>query len=148
MVTPLQVKLKEGLPEESAQEGKDQGPNTEVNYEEISKFREESVDVSGGNRNQNSETTDNVPSGISDADLTTLTEEQQVIMRKMLHEEKDSFSKSDEEIGCITSVEMKINLSDETPVQQIYNSVPRPLYPEIKAYIEDLLNRGWIVKSK
>ena len=87
--------------------------------------------MSGGNRNENSETTDNVPSGIPDADLTELTDKQQVIMRKMLHEEKDSFSKSDEEIGCITSVEM--NLSDETPVQQIYNSVPRPLYPEIKA---------------
>ena len=69
-------------------------------------------------------------------------------MRKMLYEERDSSSKSDEEIGCITSVEMKINLSDETSVQQNYNSVLRPLYPEIKAYIEDLLNHRWIVKSK
>ena len=43
---------------------------------------------------------------------------------------------------------MKINLSDETPVQKNYNSIPRPLCPEIKAYIEDLLNRGWKVKSK
>ena len=60
----------------------------------------------------------------------------------MLYEERGSFSKSDEEIGCITSVEMKINLSDETPVQQNYNSVPLPFYPEIQAYIEDLLNRG------
>ena len=66
----------------------------------------------------------------------------------MRYEERDLFSKSDGEIDCITSVEMKINLSDETPVQQNYNSVPRPLCPEIKAYIEDLLNRGWIIKSK
>ena len=65
----------------------------------------------------------------------------------MLHEEMNSFSKSHEEIGCITSVETNINLFDETPVQQNYNSVPRPLYPEIKAYTEDLLNRDWIVKS-
>ena len=146
-VTPLQVKLKESLPEESAQEGKDQGPNSEVNQKEIGQLREESVDTSGGNRNENSETTDNVPSDIPDDDLTELTEEQQVIVGKMLYEERDSFSKSDEEIGCITSVEMKINLSDETPVQQNYNSVPRPLYPEIKAYIKDLLDRGWIIKS-
>ena len=138
MVTPLQVKLKEGLPEESGQEGKDQGSNSEVDQKEVGQFREESVDTSGGNRNENHETTDNVPSDIPDVDLTELTEEQQVIVRKMLYEERDSFSKSDEEIGCITSVEMKINLSDETPVQQNYNSVPRPLYPEIKAYIEDL----------
>ena len=89
-----------------------------------------------------------MPSDIPVTDLAERTEEQHVIVCKMLYEEMDSFSKSDEEIGCITSVEMKINLSDETPVQKNYNSVPIPLYPEIKAYIEDLLNRGLIVKSK
>ena len=103
--TSLQVKLKEGLPEESVQEGKDQGPNSEVNQEEISQLREESVDASGVSRNENSETTDSVPTDIPDVDLTKSTEEQQVIVRKMLHE--DSFSKSDEEIGCITYVDMK-----------------------------------------
>ena len=142
------MKLKGGLPEKSAQEGKDQGPNSEVNQEEIGQFRKESVDTSGGNRNEDSETTDNVPSDIPDIDLTELTEEQQVTVRKMLSEERGSFSKSDEEIGWITSVEMKINLSGETPVQENYNSVPRPLYPEIKACIEDLLNCVRIVKSK
>ena len=60
-VTPLQVKLKEGLPEKFAQEGKDQGPNSEVNREEIGQFREESVDISGGNRNEDSETTEMYP---------------------------------------------------------------------------------------
>ena len=123
-VTPLQVKIKKGLPEESAQEGKDQGPNSEVNQEEISHFMEESMNVSGSNRNEHRETTDNVPSNIPDVDLTKRTEEQQVIVRKMLHKEKYSFSKSAEEIGCIISVEMKINVSDETPAQQNYNSVP------------------------
>ena len=68
VVTPLQLKRKEGLPEKSAQEGKDQEPNSEVNQEEISQVREESMDTSGGNRNENSETTDNVPS-----DILTLT---------------------------------------------------------------------------
>ena len=53
---------------------------------------------------------------------------------------KGLFFKSDEEIDWITSVEMIVNLSDETPVQQNHNSVLRPLYPEIKAYIEGLLN--------
>ena len=76
-----------------------------------------------------------MPSDIPDADLTELTEEQQAIVCKMRYEERDSFSKSDEEIGCITSVEMKINLSDETSVQHDYNSLPRAHYPEIKDYI-------------
>ena len=74
-----------------------QGSNSEVNQKEIGQFREESVDISSSNRNENSETTDTVPSDIPDADLTELTEEQQVIVCKMIYEERDSFSKSDEE---------------------------------------------------
>jgi hypothetical protein len=43
---------------------------------------------------------------------------------------------------------MKINLTDNIPVQKNYNSIPKPLYPEVKQYIEDLLNRKFIRKSK
>ncbi len=39
-------------------------------------------------------------------------------------------------------------MKDQTPVQKTYNSIPRPLYPEVKQHIEDLLNRGWVTKSK
>ena len=43
---------------------------------------------------------------------------------------------------------MNLRLSDPTPVQKTCTSVPRPLYAEVKHYIEDLLNRGWITKSQ
>lgn len=43
---------------------------------------------------------------------------------------------------------MEINLSDHRPVQKKYTSVPRPLYPEVKQYIEDLLNQNFIAESK
>ena len=33
-------------------------------------------------------------------------------------------------------------------VQQTYNAIPKPLYPEVKQYVEDLLNRGWVQKSR
>ena len=33
-------------------------------------------------------------------------------------------------------------------MQKNYIFIPRPLYPEVKGYIEDLLNRGFIRKSK
>ncbi len=33
-------------------------------------------------------------------------------------------------------------------IQKNYNSIPKPLYPEVKQYIEDLLNRKFIRKSK
>ena len=43
---------------------------------------------------------------------------------------------------------MEIPLKDNEPVQKKYTSVPRPLYPEVKQYIEDLLNQNFISKSK
>ena len=43
---------------------------------------------------------------------------------------------------------MDINLKDHQPVQKKYTSVPRPLYPEVKQYIEDLLDQNFIAKSK
>ena len=61
----------------------------------------------------------------------------------MLKEESASFAKDDQDGGCIPDLE----LTDKTPVQKSYVTVQRPLYPEVKAYIEDLLNRGWIKKS-
>ena len=43
---------------------------------------------------------------------------------------------------------MEINLKDNQPVQKKYTSIPRPLYPEVKQYIEDLLNQNFITESK
>ena len=77
----------------------------------------------------------------------TLTEVQKAAVKRMLKEESASFAKDDLDGGCIPDLELKIELTDKTPVQKSYVSVPRPLYPEVKAYIEDLLNRGWIKKS-
>lgn len=47
------------------------------------------------------------------------------------------------DIGNITA-EMEIKLSDQTPVQLNYHSVPILLYAEHKAHIEKLFNEGWI----
>ena len=66
----------------------------------------------------------------------------------MLHEEAESFSKDDDDIGCIEDLKLKLNLSDQRPVQQTYNHILEPLFPEVKQHIEDLLNRSWIKHSK
>ena len=42
---------------------------------------------------------------------------------------------------------MGINLSGSVPVQRKYTVIPRPNY-QVTQYVEDLLNRGWIQKSK
>ena len=49
--------------------------------------------------------------------------------------------------GGSSILEANINLKDTTPVQKNYVAVPRPLYPEVKSHIEDLLNCKFIKKS-
>ena len=83
-----------------------------------------------------------------DIDLSELGSTQKEIAKKLFREECHSFSKSEEEIGCVKELELEINLSDERPVQKNYTVVPKPLYGEVRHYVEDLLNRGWIKHSK
>ncbi|CAB3993128.1 Retrovirus-related Pol poly from transposon [Paramuricea clavata] len=85
---------------------------------------------------------------LPDVDLSGLTPEQRREATKMLYEEADAFAMDDEDVGCIEGLQMNIHLTDDQPVQKNYLSIPRPLYPEVKAYIEDLLNRNFIRKSK
>lgn len=80
--------------------------------------------------------------------LGNLTEEQRQLTITMLEEEAESFAIDDEDVGCIKGLQMNLTLSDTTPVQKTYTSVPRPHYTEVKHYIEDLLNRGRITKSQ
>lgn len=50
-----------------------------------------------------------------------------------------------------TQLQMPITLKDDIPVQRAYSSVPKPLFNEVKSYIQDnyiLLAKGWIIKSK
>ena len=80
-------------------------------------------------------------------DLSMLDSEQQQLVKAMLIEESETFSRNDDDIGCAKDFQLEINLSDQTPVQKTYTAVPKPLYPEVKHYIQDLLNKGFISKS-
>ncbi|CAB3977641.1 Hypothetical predicted protein, partial [Paramuricea clavata] len=85
---------------------------------------------------------------IPEVDLNCLTEKQKLVTQQTLLEKSDCFSRDDEDMGCSEELKMKINLTDNIPVQNNYNSIPKPLYPEVKQHIEDLLNRKFIRKSK
>ena len=89
------------------------------------------------------ETTDQ-QDNISKIDLSHLTTEQAQMAREVLSEEPDSFSINDSDVGCADGLQMEINLKDYVPVQKLYQSIRRPLYSEV----EDLLNQGFIAKSK
>ena len=88
-----------------------------------------------------------IPTHIKDIDLEGLTLAQKEMALKLLAEEADAFAKDDNDVGCIPDLELDLDLEDQTPVQENYVAVPKPLYPEVKAYIEVLLNRNFIKKS-
>jgi hypothetical protein len=80
-------------------------------------------------------------------DLSHLDLEQQRMVEEMLREESAAFAHDGEDIGCIPSLQMSIKLKDDFPFQKSYASIPKPLYKEVKEYIQDLIVKGWIVKS-
>ena len=73
-------------------------------------------------------------SRLPEVNFSGLTAEQKEQAKQLLIEE--------------TELEMDIRLTSDQPVQKNYISILRSLYPEVKGYIEDLLNRGFIWKSK
>lgn len=79
--------------------------------------------------------------------LSHLSQPEKEIAHKMLREECLSFSKSDDDIGCIENLTLKISLKDTIPLARSYISMPKPLYGEVKDYLHDLIAQGWISKS-
>ena len=75
-------------------------------------------------------------------DLSGLTSKQREVVRNVIREEWEVFSKRerDDGVGDNRTYPMEANLKDSNPVQLNYNSVPQNLYNELKMYIEDLLN--------
>ena len=63
------------------------------------------------------------------------------VVTAMLKEECRFLARNDKDIDCINDLELEINFITNEPVQKNYMSVPRPLYPEVKQCIEDLLNK-------
>lgn len=60
----------------------------------------------------------------------------------MLCEEEGAFACDSDDIGCIPSLQMSITLTDEIPVQRAYSAIPKPLFKEVKEYVQELLMRG------
>ena len=127
-ITPLEVRLKEPTTDGSRV---NQGQGRETN-----------------GKTERPEDSPSLQSHLHDIDLGNLTQEQRHKAIQMLSEEADSFATGDHDVGCIKDLKMNISLTDSTPVQKNYIAVPRPLYPEVKSYIEDLLNRQFIRRSK
>lgn len=80
-------------------------------------------------------------------DLSHLSESERVVVQNMLRGECCTFSKSDDDIGCIEKLKLSISLKDVDPVTRTYLSVPKPLYKEMKEYLHNLIAQVWVKKS-
>ncbi|KAJ7983814.1 hypothetical protein DPEC_G00371050 [Dallia pectoralis] len=80
-------------------------------------------------------------------ELGHLNEPEREVVHKMLREECASFSRTEDDIGCIEKLQLSISLKDTEPVAKAYLSVPKPLYREMKDYLSDLIAQGWVEKS-
>lgn len=69
-------------------------------------------------------------------------------MEEVLRAESGAFAHDSSDIGCIPSLQMELTVKDDTPTQKSYASIPKPLDKEVKEYIQELLVKGWIVKSR
>ena len=65
----------------------------------------------------------------------------------MSREESRAFAMENDDIGCVEDFELEINLVDNDPVKKTYNSILKPVYGEVKSYLQDMINRGWISNS-
>ena len=81
-------------------------------------------------------------------ELPELTSEEAVQMRAMLWQERGVFSRFPDDIGNVPDLVLDIETTDQVPVQKRYNAIPRTLYAEVKNHVQNMLDRGWITKSK
>ena len=58
-------------------------------------------------------------------------------------EQAESFAQNDDDdVVCIEGLQLNLELSDTSPVQTTYTSIPRPMYAEVKALrwrLDDML---------
>ena len=133
-VTPVEVKLKERV-------------DTTFNSVSATVENDETKQASQSTSREENDSKDEPPKHLRAISLEGLISQQRASAVKMLKEHQDSFVKDDSNVGSAQDLQMNISLKDNTPVQKDYVAVPRPLYPEVKNYIEDLLNHQFIKKS-
>lgn len=84
---------------------------------------------------------------LSEMVFTELSPEETESAKTMMWEMKEAFARHPDDIGSAPELTLKLHTTDEVPVQRRYNSIPRPLYADVKKHIQLLLDKKWIEKS-
>ena len=85
---------------------------------------------------------------VSEVEFPELSAQESEVAKTMLFEEKEAFGRHADDIGSVPELQLDLQTTDETPVQRNYNSIPKPLYSDVKKHIQTLLDKKWIQKSK
>ena len=107
------------------------------------------VEPPGGSGTVNVESPENVDQKwLPNVDLSHLSDEQRAIAEEMLREECEVFCQNKDDQGDVPEMQMEIKLTDEEPVVVAHRQIPRPLYDEVKNFINDLVVNNWVRESK
>lgn len=78
---------------------------------------------------------------LSSVSWPTLDADQQQQGRELIQRYGAVFSQGEKDVGCTNLIEHEIPLLDNTPVRQRYRRLPPSQYEQVKAHIQDLLDR-------
>ena len=80
--------------------------------------------------------------------LSQWTPRNAAIARELLLSYHDAFSLEPDELGCMSTIEHVIRLSDEEPFKEWFRHIPPPLLDEVRASLRDMLEAGAIRPSQ
>ena len=87
-------------------------------------------------------------SQVSQMAFPELTANETAQAKQMLWEERGTFSQNPDDIGSVPELQLQLNTIDNVPVQRNYNAIPKPMYAEVRAQIQTMLDNGWIRRAE
>lgn len=77
-----------------------------------------------------------------------LTKEEFAMAKEVIERNRDIFSWGETDIGHVTTVKHRIEMTDNTPFRQRHRRIPPSMFKEVRDHIQQLLTAGIIRKSK
>ena len=74
--------------------------------------------------------------------LSESTPRNATIARELLLSYHDTFALKADELGCTSTIECEIHLTDEEPFKERFRCIPPPLLEEVCASLRDMLEAG------
>jgi hypothetical protein len=75
------------------------------------------------------------------------TKREKQMIKELFDKHQDVFTKDDTDLGFSTTIQHRINLTDDNPIAQPYRRIPPSQYTEVKQHIQDLLDKNIIKES-